>query len=189
MQTINLGKYLTLKDFCCCTQTYQKYSDRIDPFPKTPETIEAIKQLNQWIMEPIVEQYGIEKFKLTYGFCSPELKKYLNQKDPSTGSKNGRIDPQRDQHMAHERNRHDKYYCSRLGAACDFLIVNVESDRVVDWILFEKLPFDSMYFYGKDKPIHISYGPQHKRDIWAFTATGMPTRKGIKTWIELAKSI
>jgi hypothetical protein len=29
-----LGKYLTLEEFCTCTQTYARYADQIDPFPK-----------------------------------------------------------------------------------------------------------------------------------------------------------
>jgi hypothetical protein len=49
------------------------------------------------------------------------------------------------------------------------------------------LPFDSLYFYGVDRPIHISYGPENKREIWTFTGSGQPTRKGIEHWLELAK--
>jgi hypothetical protein len=86
--------------------------------------------------------------------------------------------------MAHEVNRNGQYYCdsrrdrfaNRLGAACDFRILDLPSDALVDWIVAQGLPFDSLYFYGADRPIHISYGPQHKRDIWAFTAWGTPTR-------------
>ncbi|WP_203457611.1 hypothetical protein [Gloeothece citriformis] len=184
---MNLGKYLSLEDFCICTQTYQKYSDKINILPKNPATIEALKDLNQFILDPIIDYFGLANFKLTYGFCSPDLKKYLNQKDPVTGQKNGRIDPSRDQHMAHELNKNGKYYCERLGAACDFLILNFPSNHLVDWILQQKLPFDSLYFYGNDRPIHMSYGSQHKRDIWAFTPTGQPTKKGIESWVKLLK--
>ena len=46
--------------------------------------------------------------------------------------------------MAHEKNRNGKYYCDRLGAACDFRIIGMESDRLVDWILEQELPFDSL---------------------------------------------
>ncbi|HAC65843.1 MAG TPA: hypothetical protein DCF68_20510 [Cyanothece sp. UBA12306] len=189
METIALGKYLTLGDFCTCTQTYKKYFPKIDPFPKNPETIEAIKALNQIIIEPIIDHFGQDKFNLTYGFCSPDLKRYLNQKDPLTGKKNGRIDPTRDQHMSYEINRRGNYYCSRLGAACDFMILDFDSDRLVDWILSQKLPFDSLYFYDKNRPIHISYGYQNKRDIWTFNQTGQPTKKGISNWLNLAKEI
>ena len=186
---LKLGQYLTLFDFCTCTQTYQKYSEQIDPFPRQPDSIKALQQLNQFIVDPIVDRFGMDNFKLTYGFCATDLKKYLARKDPLTGIKNGRVEPSIDQHMSHELNRNGNYFCKRLGAACDFIIANYPSDRVIEWILEQKLPFDSLYFYGKNRPIHISYGQQHKRDIWTFTPTGQPTRKGISNWLELAKKI
>jgi hypothetical protein len=137
--------------------------------------------------------FGHDRFQLTYGFCSTDLRRYLNQKDPVTGLKNGRTDPSRDQHMAHELNRNGKYYCDRLGAACDFQIVGLESVgdslcgstyRLVEWILEQRLSFDSLYYYGSDsrsetlreRPIHISSGLQHKRSIWAFTEQRVPTQ-------------
>ena len=48
----------------------------------------------------------------------------------------------------------------------------------------QALPFDSLYFYGAERPIHVSYGPQHKRAIWTFTAQGTPTRRGIEHWLD-----
>ncbi len=78
--------------------------------------------------------------------------------------------------MAHEVNRNGRYYCDRLGAACDFRTLDMPSNDLVDWVMGQGLLFDSLYFYGVERPIHISYGPQHKRDIWAFTAKGTPTR-------------
>lgn len=180
-----LGKYLTLEDFCTCTHTYKKYAGQLDPFPKNLATTAALKDLNQFILEPVIDHFGKEKFRLTYGFCSPDLKRYLDKKDPVTGIKNGRIDPTRDQHMAHEVKSNGSYYCDRLGAACDFLITDRASDKVVEWILQVQLPFDSLYFYGADRPIHISYGPQQKRDIWTFTAKGQPTKRGIENWVRL----
>jgi len=190
MQNIKLGKYLTLEDFCTCTHTYRKYATQIDRFPKNLDaTIPALKALNQFLLDPVIAHFGINRFQLTYGFCSSDLKRYLNKKDPVTGIKNGRIAPDIDQHMAHEVKNNGEYYCKRLGAACDFLIADLTSEQVVDWLLQARLPFDSLYFYGTQQPIHISYGSQHKRDIWTFTATGQPTQKGIKRWIELAKLI
>lgn len=184
---MQLEKYLSLKEFCTCSQTYQKYADQIDPYPKNPETITAIKALNPQIIDPIIDYFGRNNFQLTYGFCSPNLKRFLNKKDPETGIKNGRIDPSRDQHMGHERNRNSNYYCQRLGASCDFLIIHVDSENVIDWIVQHQFPFDSIYYYGRTKngkyrPIHISYSPQTKQAIWAFTAKGTPTRKGTEKW-------
>lgn len=178
-----IGKYLSLADFCTCTNTYRKYLTQIDPFPKNLESIVAFEKLNQFILDPIIDRFGKSNFKLTYGFCSRDLKKYLEKKDPLTGIKNGRIDPSRDQHMALELKSNGKYYCERLGAACDFSIENVNSDRVIDWIVSQKLPFDSIYYYKIDRPIHISYGEQHKRDLWTFGATGVPTKKGLDSWL------
>jgi hypothetical protein len=59
-----------------------------------------------------------------------------------------------------------------------FRIVGLESDRLVEWILEQRLPFDSLYYYGGDRPIHISYGSQQRQSIWTFTDEGVPTRKG-----------
>lgn len=184
-----IGQHLTLEEFCTCTQTYQKDADQIDPYPKNlEETIPALQALCLHILDPIINHFGGSQFQLTYGFCSIDLKRYLSQKDPQTGIKNGRIDPSRDQHMVHEKNRNGNYYCDRLGAACDFRIVGLESDRLVEWILEQQLPFDSLYFYGGDRPVHISYSLLHRRNIWAFI-NGVPTRKGIKNWIDSVKQL
>lgn len=187
MKNVKLGKYLSLNDFCACTNTYQKYSDKINPYPSSKESIQALKNLNYYIIDPVIDYFGLAKFKLTYGFCSHELRIYLDKKDPITGLKNGRVAPKLDQHIAHEVKNNGEYYCQRLGAACDFLILDLDSDQLVDWILKQQLPFDSLYFYGKNRPIHISYGPQHKRNIWTFSPTGKPTQKGIELWIKTAK--
>lgn len=178
-----LGEYLTLEEFCTCTQTYRKYADQIDPFPKNPdETIPAIENLCQHIIDPVINQFGREKFQLTYGFCSTDLKRWLAKKDPETGLKNGKVSPNLDQHMAHELNRNGKYFCDRTGAACDFKICDLPSDQLVDWIIAQQLPFDSLYYYGAERPIHISYGPQHKWDVWTFTEQGTPSKKGTERW-------
>ena len=190
MQAVRLGKYLTLEDFCTCTNTYKKYSEQIDPFPKNPEaTIAALEALNEFILDPVIDCFGKDRFYLSYGFCSPGLRKYLEKKDPVTGIKNGRIAPTKDQHMAHEVKSNGKYYCERLGAACDFLITDLVSNEVVEWVLRARLAFDSLYFYEGSRPIHISYGPQHKRDIWTFTTIGQPTKKGLEQWIASSKQI
>lgn len=185
-----LGQFLTLDAFCTCTQTYQKFADCIDPYPQNlEESIPVIQALGERLLDPIIERYGQENFLLTYGFCSVDLKRFLARKDPGTGQKYGRVDPSRDQHMAMEKNRNGKYFCNRGGAACDFRIQNVASGEVVDWILAARLPFDSLYFYGADRPIHLSYGSQQKRAIWGFTEQGIPTKRGLESWLRLAGQI
>ncbi|WAL61447.1 hypothetical protein OXH18_05505 [Thermocoleostomius sinensis A174] len=66
------------------------------------------------------------------------------------------------------------YLSDRLGAACDFQVMGLESDRLVEWILEQQLPFDVLYYYGCDRPIHISYAPQQRQSIWTFTDGGVP---------------
>ena len=186
MITQLLGRYLTIEEFCTCTRTYRKYADRIDPYPSNPdETIPALEALCLHIIDPVIDEFGRDspserlrqRFQLTYGFCSVDLKRWLAKKDVVTGKKHGIATPSLDQHVAHEVNRNGRYYCDRLGAACDFRILDLPSNDLVDWIVAQGLPFDSLYFYGANRPIHISYGPQHKRDIWAFTEQGTPTRQ------------
>jgi hypothetical protein len=78
----------------------------------------------------------------------------------------------------------------RLGAACDFRIVGLESDRLMDWILEQRLPFNSLYFYGSDRSIYVSYdGDQHKRKIWTFSESSPPTRQGIELWLKSCKRV
>jgi pantothenate kinase len=48
-----------------------------------------------------------------------------------------------------------KYSRDRLAAACDFRIVDLESDRLTEWILERQLPFDSLYFYGSDSRFKV----------------------------------
>ena len=169
-----LGKYLTLGDFCTCSRTYQRFADQIDPWPQQPATIAALQALNREILDPLIDHVGRSAFVLTYGFCSPDLKRFLARRDPESGEKYGRVDPRRDQHMAHELNRTGQPYCDRLGSACDAYVRNVSSDRLLAWIVTQGLPFDSIYHYGPDRPLHISHGPQHKRLIWTFTPEGTP---------------
>ncbi|MBD1876734.1 hypothetical protein H6F75_24915 [Nodosilinea sp. FACHB-131] len=180
MTVVSLGRYLTLEEFCTCTQTYRNYADQIDPFPKnSEETLPALKVLCQHIIDPVIDEFGRDRFLLTFGFCSIDLKRWLAKKDPLTGKKHGIATPSLDQHMAHEVNRNGQYYCDRLGASCDFRILDLPSDELVGWIVAQGLPFDSLYFYGRNRPIHISYGPQQKRAIWAFTETGVPTKRNL----------
>lgn len=171
-----ISKYISLEEFCTCSKTFQKYSDQIDPYPWQPESIDAIASLCQFIIDPIIDHFGHESFQLTYGFCSVDLRIFLEKHDPETGKKNGRVCPKVDQHMAHEIKKDGSYWCDRLGASCDFLIKEFPSRMLVRHISQTSLPFDSIYFYGSDRPIHISFGPQHKRVIWGFTLDGSPMR-------------
>jgi hypothetical protein len=34
--------------------------------------------------------------------------------------------------------------------------------EVAKWIV-QSLPFDRLYYYGKDRPVHVSFGPDQSR--------------------------
>ena len=104
------------------------------------------------MLDPVIDWFGM--IQLTYGFCSPALARQIP----------GRIDPKRDQHAAHERNRLGNPVCPRGGAAVDFIITDEDMLEVAHWVV-EHTPFDRLYFYGADKPIHVSYGPEQARQV------------------------
>jgi hypothetical protein len=99
----------------------------------------------------VIEYFGM--VRLTYCFCSHELGKHINK----------RVAPKLDQHAAHEVNTKKNLICPRLGAAVDFIVNDENMREVADWVV-ENTPFDRLYFYGDDRPIHVSYGPEQKRE-------------------------
>jgi hypothetical protein len=133
-----------------CGETQRR--TQLPNLPKEAETWTALYELAVNVLDPIIEYYG--SIKLTYGFCSPDLARSISE----------RIAPKLDQHSAHERNRKGKYVCERLGAAADFLVEDENMREVVDWIA-ENVSFDRLYFYGNNRPIHISYSANQKGEI------------------------
>lgn len=154
-----------LEELCKCSDTYTKYSDLINPYPENSESVRSLSQLQVSIITPVINRFGAENFKLTYGFCSKDLLKFLNHEK-------SRICVKVDQHTAHERNAKGNYYCKHLGAAIDFKIVGVDSTKVISFLKI--LNFDSIYYYGKDRPIHVSYSASPRRKVWEFTAQNTP---------------
>jgi hypothetical protein len=100
----------------------------------------------------VIDYFGM--IRLDYGFCSPEL----SRKIP------GRIDPKRDQHAACEHNRRGRPVCERLGAAVDFIVDDESMLEVAQWIV-ANTPFDRLYYYGDDLPMHVSYGPEQSGQV------------------------
>lgn len=104
--------------------------------PEQAETYNALTELAMLVLDPVIDYFG--PIILTYGFCSRELAKRI---------------PGRKQSI-----------CKRLGAAVDFRVADESMREVAQWIV-QHAPFDRLYFYGDDKPLHVSYGPEHKREI------------------------
>jgi len=150
----NCSKYFKYLDLINCGETQQ--STQIINTPKDTRTIKAIQGIATSILDPIVEQFG--EIRLTYGFCSNNLLKQI-KKRPKPG-----IAPQLDQHAGYELNSKNTFICKREGFACDFYALNTDSLIVAKWIV-NNLSFDRLYFYGKNRPLHISIAPENSYAI------------------------
>ena len=141
------GRYLTYRQLIECGETQQ--TTGLSNCPKQPDSYTALYDLATYILDPVIDYFGM--IRLTYGFCSHELGKHINK----------RVAPKLDQHAAHELNTKRNLICPRLGAAVDFIVEDENMREVADWVA-ENTPFDRLYFYGEDRPIHVSYGPEQK---------------------------
>jgi hypothetical protein len=144
------GQYLIFRQLIECGETRQRTG--LPNLPKRPESYNALHGLAVQVLDPVIDYFGM--IRLTYGFCSAELAKKIP----------GRIDPKRNQHAAHELNRLGNPVCPRLGAAADFIVEDESMLEGAQWIV-ANTPFERLYFCGDDKPIHVSYGPEHARQV------------------------
>ena len=150
------GANFTFRQLIQCGETWA--STQLPNLPKEPESYTALVELARHLLDPIIDYFGM--IDLTYGFCSPILAKNIL----------ARIAPEIDQHAAHEKKRGGASICCRLGAAVDFLVQDEDMEEVADWII-ANLPFDRLYYYGRDRPIHVSYGPEQSRTSYRMEVT------------------
>jgi len=139
------GDNFCFRDLIECGETQARTG--LENLPQQLDSYNALQDLAVQVIDPVVDYYGM--VRLTFGFCSPGLARQIP----------GRIDPKRDQHAAHELNRLGRRVCERPGAAVDFLVEDESMLEVAQWIV-ANTPFDRLYFYGDDRPVHVSYGPQ-----------------------------
>ena len=125
---------------------------QVTNMPVEPETWKALKQLCAEILEPVQAKFG--RPTITYGFASQTLTRKISRQ----------IAPKLDQHAGCECRQNGKLVCDRGGQAVDFFVPDVSSAALACWVA-ENLPFDRLYFYGPDKPVHVSFGPQHSGKI------------------------
>jgi Protein of unknown function (DUF4007) len=84
------------------------------------------------------------------------------------------------------------HFVTRLSAACDFWIVGLERERLVEWILEQNSPFDSLYYYGRfdraaedsevflreDAPVRLGVGKNMVRSIDPLLVSGIQAAVG-----------
>ena len=144
------GKFFTYRDFIECSDTFK--STACLNMPQQVETITAMQNLATELLDKVYEKFG--QVQLTYGFCSQALGKLIPKNRWAAG----------DQHAGHELNQNGRFICERLGFATDFLVPKVSSGSVARFIVSD-LSFDRLYYYGEDKPIHVSLSDTPTRAI------------------------
>lgn len=161
------GVHFTFRQICECGETWRR--TRIENRPEVLATYDAIEALCRLVLDPVVEEFG--PLELTYGFASSALSRAIGR----------RIAPRLDQHAGHELAPSGKPICSRLGQAVDFRIAGVPSLTTARFIA-DHTPFDRLYVYDDDRPVHVSYGPDHARSVvWMVDVGGrrIPRRRSL----------
>lgn len=120
--------------------------------PLNPKTYNALLKLAVEVLDPVIDYFG--SIKLTYGFSSSSLAKNIDSD----------IAPKLDQHCGHECNRLGNPICERLGAAVDFYVEDENMFEVAQWI-GANTNFDRIYFYGNERPLHVSVGPENSKQV------------------------
>jgi hypothetical protein len=115
--------------------------------PIQANSILTLENLIIKVLLPVYEKFS--SIDITYGFTSAALKKYISTNAPKGTA------PTLDQHASCEMNNAHSLICNRGGASCDFIVPNVPTNEVVLFIV-ENLDYDRIYFYGKDRPLHVS---------------------------------
>ena len=151
------SRYFTFADLIECGETWNSYAragTSIANLPVQGDTLDGIASLAREILDPLHEEFG--SVALTYGFAGPALTRHIK----------GKISPPHDQHAGSELNPRGSLICARHGQACDIHVPGVNSLAVARWVQ-ERLPFDRMYLYGHGRPLHVSYGPEGARKVYA----------------------
>ena len=145
------GANFSYRDFVECSETQLRLG--CPNIPKMPETYNALHGLATNVLDPLIDYFGA--IRLTYGFCSHELGQHIKS----------RIAPNLDQHASEERRSTGPLICTRGGAACDFLVEDEDMREVATWVV-KNLPYDRLYFYGSDRPLHVSWSREPSRKAY-----------------------
>lgn len=124
--------------------------------PEETETWTAIEWMQTELLRPLEEEFGV--VLLTYGFAGAELVAAVRARATATGGTPG-IAPELDQHAGYELDARGVRICARDGIAVDLQIPGRPSGAIRDWIA-ARLPFDRIFFYGDERPLHLSWAPE-----------------------------
>lgn len=184
MTTIDLrtlcSRYFTWADLIECGETWRRLQTEgrvVSNLPLRDETFAAIEGLARTLLDPLRERFGA--VEITYGFAGPSLTKHIHR----------RISPPHDQHAGMEHNAKGALICARGGQSCDLRVPGVETFTVARWMR-ETLPFDSVYLYGSDRPMHLSYGATPRKQMIAMRLGGrarVPMNVSRRSWDDIER--
>jgi hypothetical protein len=146
----NCGRNFTFRMLVECGETQER--TKLPNVPFEDKSYKALEVLADNILDPVVSEF--KTINITYCFAGKELSRAVPARNA----------PQLDQHSAYERNSKGNLICKRGGAAADFIVPNSNMYDVAMWVI-ENCDFDRLYFYGSDRPIHVSCGPEKSRKI------------------------
>ena len=152
-------------DLLHSTDTLQLLAERgvpLENLPQQPETWDAIRHIEMQLLTPLRTHFG--PFHISYGFAGSALVTAVRNRAKNEG-RHPQIAPELDQHCGFELNKRGQRICRRDGMAVDLRVPGVSSEDVALWIR-DNLPFDRMYLYGKERPLHLSWAPTPVGQIW-----------------------
>lgn len=155
------GENFRFRDFVECGETFNAL--RPNNVPRSEKTYDALERLAHEVLDPVIKAFG--PIRLTYGLACGPLSRRIKS----------RISPPHDQHASYEENTHGKQICARGGAAVDFLCPNRGSLEVAQWIS-GNCKFDRLYFYGDQRSVHVSVGPDESGKVVLMLASKHPNR-------------
>lgn len=112
--------------------------------PRAKRTFDALASMAAAILDPIV--LNLNRPTITYAFSGPSNISKIRRK----------IAPTVDQHASFECWPNGNRICPIGGAAVDFFVPGRTSIEVASFVI-TMLDFDALYFYGPEKPIHVSW--------------------------------
>lgn len=154
------GRHWTYRDLLHVGKTWRDHAARgkpIDNLPREAATVAALSALAANVLDALAAEFG--SVEITYGFASLELTRHIK----------AGIAPALDQHAAYELRPDGRQVCGRGGAAVDLVVPGRRSTEVARWI-HANLPFDRMYVYGDERPLHVSHGPTMTRAVVVMVA-------------------
>jgi hypothetical protein len=152
------GRHFKYRDFIECSETWRQLARDGEPglnvinLPRERATLDGIRVLCDEVLDPVWDRFG--PIELTYGFSSAAFARRVRRG----------IAPALDQHAGAERARTGRPICARGGQAVDFR-ASPNTLAVIARFVATELRFDRLYYYGPDRPFHVSAGPDHSRQI------------------------